>query len=58
MSAEDEHYKKIVASHGQDSVTLKSGNVSKELRWALMAASDTWIISSLSQGYSLVPDTE
>ncbi len=46
--------KEIEAEHGKDKVILNYGHVSKEVRWALMAVSDIWVMTSLRQGYTLV----
>ena len=44
----------IEEMHGKDSILFEYGHVSKEKRWALMAVSDIWVITSLRQGYTLV----
>ncbi len=46
--------KEIAETYGHDSIVFNYGHVSKELRWAIMAVSDIWLITSLRQGYTLV----
>lgn len=46
--------KEIIEKHGSDVIELRKGDITKEQRWALMALSNTWIISSLRQGYAIV----
>ena len=48
-------YTEIVKQYGIEVVKLEVENVSKELRCALMAVSDIWMLTSLRQGYSLYP---
>eukprot|EP00830_Metopus_es_P006955 TRINITY_DN1658_c0_g2_i1.p1 TRINITY_DN1658_c0_g2~~TRINITY_DN1658_c0_g2_i1.p1 ORF type:complete len:988 (+),score=161.66 TRINITY_DN1658_c0_g2_i1:67-3030(+) len=57
--SEDEEQKKVLEeiskNFSRDTFECRCGHISKEDRWALMAVSDTWVITSLRQGFSLYP---
>ena len=46
--------KDIEGVYGQDAIELNYGHVAKEVRWALMAVSDIWVLTPLRQGYTVV----
>jgi len=55
LKAEENAYREILIQYGPNVITFNKGPVNKELRWALMAISDIWMLTSLRQGYSLYP---
>ena len=54
MTDEEQFCRKIMETHGKDTILFQRGHISKEARWALMAVSDTWLVTSLRQGYTFV----
>jgi hypothetical protein len=46
--------RKIKEKYSESCITLTCGQTSNETRWALMAISDIWAMTSLRQGYTLV----
>jgi len=54
IEEEQELKKKIEKKYSEDCITLTCGQTSNETRWALMAISDIWAMTSLRQGYTLV----
>ncbi len=46
--------KDITEKFGEEVLYLKKGPVTKEERWALMTVTNTFVITSLRHGYSMV----